>query len=316
MKRIKTLYITTGDPNGIGCEVAVKSILMKKKIAAKVVLIRHPNSEKKWLNLYRQKTKAALLTSFQEAELSSAPFVDLCLNSNPAVWVKTVAQICHANPKRNFLLTGPLSKGLIKKSGIKAIGHTEILKEVCGAKSAFMYFRGSKFNVALSTGHIPIDSITEKFSAAKVGHLVELISELNEKLGDRRPIAVLGLNPHNGDNGIISTFDNRKIFPLINGLKKKGFVADGPLVPDSAFTKKNQKKFSCFVCHYHDQGLIPFKMTHEFTEGVHLTLGISFFRASVDHGPAFDIFGKSKANIGSFLSALNFTLEYMKKDEG
>ena len=178
-----------------------------------------------------------------------------------------------------------------------------------------MYFRGSKFNVALSTGHIPTKTITRSFSASKVEPLIKLISALNVKLGDRRPIAVLGLNPHNGDNGIISNFDDRNISPLIKNLKKKGLMVEGPLVPDSAFTKTNQKRFSCFVCHYHDQGLIPFKMAHEFNEGVHLTLGISFFRASVDHGPAFDIFGKSKANIGSFLSALDFTLEYMKKDE-
>ncbi len=312
----KTLFITTGDPNGIGCEVAVKSLLKKKKIDAKVVLIRHPTSEKKWLRLYRQKTKAILLTSFEEARFSTAPFIDLCLKSNPAVWVKSAAQICHANPKMNYLLTGPLSKGLIKKSGIKAIGHTEILKNVSQSNSAFMYFRGSKFNVALSTAHIPIEAVTAKFSADRVIQLSELITALNVKLGDKRPIAVLGLNPHNGDKGIISKFDDMKISPLIKKLTKKKLAVAGPLVPDSAFTKSNQTIYSCFVCHYHDQGLIPFKMTHEFDEGVHLTLGISFFRASVDHGPAFDIFGKSKANIGSFLSALDFTLEYMKRNEG
>jgi 4-hydroxythreonine-4-phosphate dehydrogenase len=124
------------------------------------------------------------------------------------------------------------------------------------------------------------------------------------------PIGLLGLNPHAGDSGLIGQEEQTVISKAMKQLFELGIPVVGPLVPDAAFQKENWGKYSTFVACYHDQGLIPFKSIHGFDSGVHLTLGLSLKRTSVDHGTAKDIFGKNKANPGSMVSALRWAIKW------
>jgi len=119
----------------------------------------------------------------------------------------------------------------------------------------------------------------------------------------------LGLNPHAGDSGLIGSFDDLVLKPILDRLRQEGFLIEGPLVPDVAFLKTNWKKYLAYVACYHDQGLIPFKMIHGFESGVHLTLGLPFIRTSVDHGTAKDLFDLDHADDRSMREAIKAALE-------
>ena len=125
-------------------------------------------------------------------------------------------------------------------------------------------------------------------------------------------MALVGLNPHAGEKGLIGKFESENLKPVLTQIKKKHSV-EGPLVPDAAFFDDNWKKYSTYVCLYHDQGLIPFKMVHGQDSGVHLTLGLPFIRTSVDHGTAKNIFGKNKANPNSMIEAVDWAIKLAKR---
>ena len=127
-----------------------------------------------------------------------------------------------------------------------------------------------------------------------------------------RPIAILGLNPHAGEQGLIGSVENRIHAKVLETAAEEKLNVDGPLVPDAAFFPKNWSKYSVFVANYHDQGLIPFKMTHGQESGVQVTMGLPFVRTSVDHGTAKDIFGKNKADPRSMLQALEWAIRLKK----
>ena len=128
----------------------------------------------------------------------------------------------------------------------------------------------------------------------------------------KKPMALVGLNPHAGEKGLIGKFESESLKPVLTQIKKKHSV-EGPLVPDAAFFEDNWKKYSTYVCLYHDQGLIPFKMVHGQDSGVHLTLGLPFIRTSVDHGTAKNIFGKNKANPNSMIEAVDWAIKLAKR---
>jgi 4-hydroxythreonine-4-phosphate dehydrogenase len=208
------------------------------------------------------------------------------------------------------MVTAPLSKTSIIDAGMKDIGHTEILARVTGQRDLFMGFIGKKFSVVLATGHQPLtDALRgltpEKFLAAlqAAAQLRELLPAAKKKL----PMAIVGVNPHAGEGGL---FGNEEDW-LRRFADQK--LVMGPLVPDAAFLPQNWNRYSVYLCPYHDQGLIPFKMVHGFTGGVHLTLGLPFVRTSVDHGTAKEIFGRNKAQAGSMKDALNAAMQLAKE---
>ena len=167
-----------------------------------------------------------------------------------------------------------------------------------------MGFFGEYFNVILTSAHIPVNQIEKSLSDVLLSNAISVALDSREILDSKKrkkPIAILGLNPHAGDGGIIGDFEKN----VLNGyLNSKELV--GPLVPDVAFVKENWPKFSFYLAMYHDQGLIPFKTINGFDSGAHLTLGLPIKRSSVDHGTAKDIFGKNKANPGSMIEAIKW----------
>lgn len=238
-------------------------------------------------------------------------FIVSC-ESSPPHWVRFVGEKC-LNSFFSGMITGPLSKPLIQDAGFGEVGHTEILQTVCEKKFKkkffpFMTFLGTEFNVALATGHLPLKNVSKKLNPKLVSHLLTVLKKFNLKVKDKRPIAILGLNPHAGDNGIIGKEEVRWLNSFC--VKKNRSL---PMVPDAAFLPHQRKRFSFYLCLYHDQGLIPFKTIHG-THGAHLTLGLPLLRTSVDHGTAFDLFGQNRADSSSMELAIKSAINMLSEE--
>lgn len=295
----KIVAISTGDTDGIGLEVTRKA-LQGLKIPSRLQIHVYSQS--------RLNSKVPAFHRFHEAIHSRAQCVNILSSKPPPLWVEEIARLCLSG-EVSAMVTGPLSKGLIHQVGLQDMGHTEILKRICQQNSAYMGFVGKSFNVISATGHHPIEEVPKKLSPQLLKDVIQTALDsrymLKKSLRDK-PIGVLGLNPHAGDQGIIGTFEQEVLIPVL-----KNFSSDqvkGPLVPDVAFQKQRWSSFSFYIALYHDQGLIPFKMAHGYG-GVHTTLGIKIKRCSVDHGTAKDIFGKGIANPQSMIDAIKFGMK-------
>ncbi|MEJ7620166.1 MAG: 4-hydroxythreonine-4-phosphate dehydrogenase PdxA [Aquificaceae bacterium] len=203
--------------------------------------------------------------------------------------------------KLQGLLTMPINKFWAKLAGFSHEGQTEFLAQACNVREYAMLMYSEKLKVVPFTTHIPLREVPERIRKDDIVKKVKLIDREFKRLFGLEPVVgILGLNPHAGDMGAIGEEDMREIAPAVEALKEEGYKVDGPLSPDSAFLNIN---YDVYLCMYHDQGLIPFKML-AFREGVNLTLGIPFVRTSPDHGVAYDIAWKGIADEGPSLSAL------------
>lgn len=212
----------------------------------------------------------------------------------------------------DVLVTAPINKKNIQSDQFKFVGHTEYLGEMIGGEPLMVLCTETGLRVALVTTHIPINEVASKITKEAV---VKKITQLHESLikdfGVRKPkIAVLGLNPHAGDDGVIGNEDDTIIKPAIESLKLNGLVF-GPYAADGFFGNGTYKQFDGIIAMYHDQGLIPFK-TLAFEDGVNYTAGLSEVRTSPDHGTAFDIAGKNIANEMSFKKSIYMAVDIFK----
>jgi len=230
---------------------------------------------------------------------------------SPAHWVEEAAAACMRGDFQ-ALVTAPLSRTTIIDSGLKDIGHTEILARVSGVQDLFMGFLGRKFSVVLATGHSPLARALGELNPGRLTKAIHAAAFLRRLIPAKvdLPIAVVGVNPHAGEAGLIGK-DEIWMSKII--LDLAAVNVEGPLVPDAAFLPQNWGRYSVFVSPYHDQGLIPFKMIHGFESGVHLTLGLPFVRTSVDHGTAKDLFAKNRADAGSMKDAIQAALRLTKE---
>jgi 4-hydroxythreonine-4-phosphate dehydrogenase len=311
------IVITTGDPDGIGWEVTAKALNDLSPIAnVQYVVYRSTYKSKAKQVRIQNEFKHFTVRSLHEAEqIPFSPKTLIVVNSSlsPALWVEEAAVACKRQAF-DALVTAPLSKVTIAQAGLKDIGHTEILARVCNTRKLFMGFVGNRFSVVLATGHSPLNLALRKFDAELLTEAIHAAYRMRTLLPpqqQKRPLAVVGVNPHAGEEGLIGTEEKW----MIKTLKKcrPQIDVEGPLVPDAAFLPQNQNRYSVFVCPYHDQGLIPFKMVHGFKGGVHITLGLPFVRTSVDHGTAKDIFGKNRAQFGSMKDALKLAVRLCKE---
>ncbi|HEX4923180.1 MAG TPA: 4-hydroxythreonine-4-phosphate dehydrogenase PdxA [Bdellovibrionales bacterium] len=314
MNRLIKIAITTGDPDGIGFEVVSKALArVKPKTDIQLYLWRAPSASKKDLrridSTFRRRTVSSWPEALKESVSGNKDLVDISSNLSPAHWVEISAQAAKLG-HIDGIATAPLSKTAIQAAGMKDIGHTDILKRVAKANDLFMTFVGKKFSVVLATGHISLDRVAghldEKCLEGAIRAAQELKSLLPSK--DKRGVAVLGLNPHAGEEGIIGKHEQEVHNRVVERLKGSKIPVEGPLVPDAAFSEENWEKYAVFVANYHDQGLIPYKLIHK-RQGVHMTMGLPFVRTSVDHGTAKDIFGKDKADYHSMLEALKWAVD-------
>lgn len=204
------------------------------------------------------------------------------------------------------LVTAPISKESINKAGYQYPGHTEFLAEKCGILSVQMILANETLplHVALVTIHIPVKEIASTLTKGLIEEKIrQFDTSLRSDFGMENPsIAVLGLNPHAGDGGIIGREEIEIIEPVVKHIKDQNLHVDGPFPADGFFGNHTFKHYDGILAMYHDQGLIPFK-TLSFGRGVNFTAGLPFIRTSPDHGTGFDIAGKNIASENSFKSA-------------
>jgi 4-hydroxythreonine-4-phosphate dehydrogenase len=203
------------------------------------------------------------------------------------------------------LITAPINKDNIQSDEFKFPGHTEYLQERDGAAESLMFLVSETLRVGVVTGHIPLNKVAEAVTLEKIVAKLKLMdASLRQDFWIRKPkIAVLGLNPHAGDNGLIGTEEQQTIIPAIKEANNNDILAFGPYSADGFFANGTYMQFDAVLAMYHDQGLIPFKQI-SFESGVNFTAGLSFVRTSPDHGTAYDIAGKNKASEISFREAL------------
>lgn len=216
--------------------------------------------------------------------------------------------------KIDVLITAPINKHSMQEAGFNYPGHTEYLGDKLGGKP-LMLLCANDLRVAVVTGHVPLKNISEKIT---IENVLEKINQLHASLvkdfGIRKPkIAVLGLNPHAGENGAIGDEEKKMIIPAIEKAKENMLVF-GPYSADGFFGKNMQSQFDGVLAMYHDQGLIPFK-TLAFGHGVNFTAGLDFVRTSPDHGTAYDIAGKQIADESSFREALYTAIDIYRRRE-
>jgi len=214
------------------------------------------------------------------------------------------------------LVTAPICKESWQLAGCRFPGHTEFLQHRTKAKRVVMMFDSPKLRVALATVHIPLMDIRNVLTIGRVYDPIDLGRDACVQLGIDRPrIAVCGLNPHAGEGGMFGDEEKRLIEPAIELARKDGADVVGPLPADTLFGPATNGKYDLVVAMYHDQGLIPVKML-AFDEAVNVTLGLPIIRTSVDHGTAFDIVGRDKADAGSMKAAIRLAVKLASSRAG
>jgi len=210
------------------------------------------------------------------------------------------------------VVTAPVSKELIVKSGISGfVDQTTYFAGRFGVKNYNMLFYSGTMKVLLVTIHIPVSEVSSSLTAERMAIAIEnSVRFCLSEYGDKRffRIAVCGLNPHAGEGGLIGNEDKDIIQPAVNHYLNMGYNIEGPLPADTVFDKAENGYYQLVIAAYHDQGLAPFKLLH-FNDGVNVTLGLPFIRTSPDHGTAFDLAGKGKADYGSMLSAIRLAIK-------
>ncbi|MDD7915390.1 4-hydroxythreonine-4-phosphate dehydrogenase PdxA [Polaribacter ponticola] len=214
--------------------------------------------------------------------------------------------------KVDVLLTAPINKENIQSETFNFPGHTEYLAANLEGES-LMILMTDELRIGLITGHIPISKVAESITPALIKSKVEtMYTSLKQDFGiDKPKIAVLSLNPHCGDKGVIGKEDDEIIKPTIEEIKETGKLVFGPYAADGFFGSETYKQFDGVLATYHDQGLAPFKAL-SFGKGVNFTAGLCHIRTSPDHGTGYDIAGKNKASSSSFMEALFTAIQVFK----
>lgn len=212
------------------------------------------------------------------------------------------------------LVTAPIDKSTIHSEEFPFKGHTEFLTQYFEAPESLMFMISEKLRVGLVTEHIPIKDVAASLTKEKIEAKLKIMdASLRKDFGISKPrIAVLGLNPHAGDNGLLGLEEEQIIKPLIAEQKNKGRLVYGPFPADGFFAAGTYLKYDGVLAMYHDQGLVPFKSI-AFDDGVNYTAGLSVVRTSPDHGTGYGIAGKNQANEGSLREAIFHAAEIIKQ---
>ena len=218
--------------------------------------------------------------------------------------------------KIQAMVTAPLSKELVQSEDFKFPGHTEYLTQEDGATDSLMFLVAEELRVGVVTGHIPLKEVSNKVTDKLLTEKLQLmINSLKKDFGIKKPrVAVMGLNPHAGENGLLGEEEEKVINPVLNEFRNKGNLVFGPFPSDGFFGSNQYRSYDGILAMYHDQGLIPFKNI-AFSNGVNFTAGLSFIRTSPDHGTAFSIAGKNEADETSLRSAIYCAADIIRHRE-
>jgi 4-hydroxythreonine-4-phosphate dehydrogenase len=320
--------ISQGDINGIGYEVIIKALM---DITANDICVPVVYGSPKVAAYHR---KALNINNFsfnnirtpEEAKSRKANMIN-CLDDNIRVELgKSTPQGGEAafisldkavtdlrNGKIDVLITGPIDKKNIQSENFHFNGHTEYLRSKADADDVLMFMIGESLKIGVATGHVPLKDVPGMITKELLIRKLKLMNKsLVMDFGIRKPrLAVLGLNPHAGDNSLIGIEESEIIIPAIQQVFQEGVLAFGPYPADGFFGAGSFSKFDGILAMYHDQGLAPFKAL-SFDTGVNFTAGLSFIRTSPGHGTAFEIAGKGEASESSFRQAVYLACDIFK----
>jgi 4-phospho-D-threonate 3-dehydrogenase / 4-phospho-D-erythronate 3-dehydrogenase len=321
-KYLPKIGITMGDPTGIGPEIIVKALSDKAvfQVCRPVVF---GDQEVILKTIHRLGTRASVEIFKEAPEKGYAPrkifLLPLSQLAAPSLrfgkpdgacgqamvrYVEAAVQWLR-NGKLDAMTTCPVNKRAIDDAGYSFSGHTELLARLAKASPVAMMFVGSKWKVVLVTTHLPLHSVARSITKDRVFSVIRLTGEGLKKyfLIPRPRVAVLGLNPHAGEEGLLGREERKEIIPAIERARSKGIKVEGPFPADSFFNLSDSSPFDAVVAMYHDQGLTPIKM-FDFQGSVNFTLGLPFIRTSVAHGTAYDIAGKGLARPKNLINAI------------
>ena len=324
MGKFLKLGVSIGDPNGIGLEIIIKAFLNQKTLNEFIAIV-YSNVEIIEFHLAHLKLDLEInvIKSISESlkgklnvfEISSSNFkVDFGksnIQSGDIAFRSLITASKHIiENKIDCLVTAPIDKNTIQSKNFEFNGHTEYLTKISNKNDSLMLMVHQNLKVGVVTNHLSIAQVAEAISIELILTKIAILEKsLKNDFNIKAPkIALLGLNPHAGDGGIIGIEEITIIKPAIKIANEKKFRVFGPFPADGFFASEKHKEFDAVLGMYHDQGLIPFKMLSK-NQGVNFTAGLPIIRTSPDHGTASDIAGKNKASFKSFMNAL-----YLSKD--
>jgi len=322
-----TIAVTMGDPCGVGAEVIVKA-LSDEQLRRRARYVIFGLSEQLAYTADALETEFAFYRDHHEQvrryelDLVVLDYDEIAV---PATMSRGASKIggqasmafcmdaieATKEGKVDALVTAPISKSSWQLAGYRKYpGHTELLSDKCRAKHVAMMFVSPKLKVALATIHQSLMSIRDRFTIGCVFNPIDLADRaLREWFGFEKPrIAVCGLNPHAGEGGQFGDEERRIISPAILMAGEAGIDVSGPFPADTVFIQAIEGKYDCVIAMYHDQGLLPVKLLG-WKEAVNLTLGLPIIRTSPDHGTAFDIAGRNKADPSSMKAAIRLAID-------
>ncbi len=315
---MKKFVFTCGDINGIGPEIVIKTLnKISLKTQNRFFFICPSNVFKETTQLVKPKFKYEIVKKVDKFSHSAVQVIDLGNSRiSPGKATAVSGKISFnsikkafelvVNEEANAIITAPISKTAFNIAKINFPGHTEMLAKWSGTKNYVMMFLSKKLNAALLTIHKPVKMVPGLVTKERLLNTLKvLIQTLKVDLNILKPkIAVLGLNPHAGENGIIGDEEERIIKPVLRSLQS-GSKISGPFSPDAFFGSKKYKNYDLVLGMYHDQVLIPFKLLN-FSLGVNYTAGLKIIRTSPDHGVAYDIAWNNKADETSLFQAYKY----------
>jgi 4-hydroxythreonine-4-phosphate dehydrogenase len=312
--------ITLGDINGIGPEVVIKA-LHDHRLLSLITPVLYGSSKvlsfyKKILNIEefnyspvrnrgQYAPKSINVVNCWEETLEVTPGKASKETGKAALHALKQASTDIKEGMLDAIVTGPIDKNTIHSDEFPFKGHTEFLADFFGAKDHLMLLTSDRLRVGLVTSHVPLRDVAALITKERVeAKLKTLEQSLRRDFNITKPkIAVLGLNPHAGDGGLIGDEEEKILKPLVNDLRNSGKTIFGPFPADGFFASASHIKYDAILAMYHDQGLVPFKSI-AFDTGVNFTAGLSIIRTSPDHGTAYSIAGKNQANENSMRQAI------------
>ena len=306
------LCITLGDPLGIGPEISARTLdfLQKKKVNISFIVIGSKKAFHKACENLNINKKLKYIKEFidydENIEFLSKPSI-----VGGSISYKSICKAAelYKNKMVKAIVTAPISKESLHLAGHKFDGHTGLLGSLFNVEEPYLMLANKIFSTLHVTCHKSLKEAIKLITKEKIVEVINIGYKhmLKVKKTDPR-IAVCGLNPHAGENGIFGTEEINEIIPAIEFLKTKGLNIAGPISPDIIFREAVKKKFDLVIANYHDQGHIPVKLLY-FDQSVNVTLGVPFIRTSVDHGTAFDIAYKNRASAKNMLNAIFYALK-------
>ncbi len=323
--------ITQGDGNGIGYEVIIKS-LADARILESFTPVIYGSSKifgfyRKRIHNIDQQMDVYVIQSAKDAKPKKINIVN-CLPDN------TYVEPGQSTPESakaaitslewavrdikagdiDVLVTAPINKRAMVKEGFGNTGHTEYLQKEFGVQDVAMFMVSNQLRIGVVTGHIPLKDVPSSITVDRIVSKLRLMTaSLKRDFGVVEPkIAVLGLNPHCGDGGLLGDEEEKIILPAVKAANAEGIMAFGPYSPDGYFGLGHYAKFDATLAMYHDQGLAPFKAL-AFEDGVNFTAGLPIVRTSPDHGTAFEMAGRDEADPHSMMSAIYAAIDIFRK---